>query len=403
MADWVWYLGAGALGVGGLWLFWWAWWGDRARGRARCGRCWYSMDALMGGDAALPVCPECGWRGKRRDAYLRARRRRVWACLAVLIAVGAGVCGVTPKIRRDGVWSIAPDALVKKVATSGLRPSNSFVEEMVKRFGGAEWLNGSLAQSVYRENRWLQLTRAKWVKGVPLRARVESSYSSSGVFSGLNYHCAESNWGLSNSADPWNVQSHENWWDPGCVALLARPIDAKSCAFGVEVSVASGGRPEHRENFASRVELVDSLDQVMSPVRSEATLVRQALNPSIFVLPSTSNLAMAVSDLPDALLGRSAVLGLRADLQIRGRVVASARWYQESVGRSMTGRPVLVRFGDYESTRANNGPMTCTLDELLADGCVVRFSTDEEMALAALECEKYWRGSFEVPLRELVK
>ena len=207
-----------------------------------------------------------------------------------------------------------------------------------------------------------------------------------------------------NGADPAHRQSHENWWESGTWVVNRNPQGQSAVSVGVTTDfLRLCGNTPIVADFHADVPLVDSLDEVMKPVTAASGAVRDAIQPSVFVLPTTSNLAMSVRDTPAGALEDGTVVALRADLVLGGRVIASARWFQVAGASSIVGRPVLMRFGDFESTWQNNGPMTSTLEELIAQGCVVRFSTDEEMALAAFGYDKYWRGSFEVPLKELVK
>lgn len=93
-------VGAGAiLALAGLTLLGRSLFSDRARGRRRCSRCWYSMDGLAG-----LRCPECGRvaRSERRLHRTRRRwRRAVFAAgiVALGLALAAG-----PVVRRHG-WS----------------------------------------------------------------------------------------------------------------------------------------------------------------------------------------------------------------------------------------------------------------------------------------------------------
>ncbi|MFT3686978.1 MAG: hypothetical protein QM783_19005 [Phycisphaerales bacterium] len=393
MGDWVWYLGAGVLGVGGAWLFLWAWWGDRARGRARCGRCWYSLGALMNGGGALPVCPECGWRGKRRGSYFKSRRRRVLAALAVTAILSAAVLAATPRVRREG-WGLAPDWLVLGYARAGFTPSGGYSDELVARCLASDRLS-AWAPIIYRSNKRVRLSRDVWVKGYPLRVTYQSTYAS-GTNGRLSFGPVSP--GTADSASPTTNQSHENWWSP---LWAVQPRESASGdAYLLEVRPYSFGAGR---TFQFEVPLKNSLDEVMKPVALERQGVLGALKPSVFVLPTTRNLALSVSDVTDAEIGAGAAFGMKVEVVRKGEVIARGRWYQSATTARMAGRPVLVRFGLDYLKGSQNGPMTCTLDELLADECVVRFSTDEEMALSALECDKYWRGSFEVPLKELVK
>jgi hypothetical protein len=47
--PWVAWVLAGLLLVGGGWLFAWALFWDRSRGRRRCPKCWYDLRGTQGG------------------------------------------------------------------------------------------------------------------------------------------------------------------------------------------------------------------------------------------------------------------------------------------------------------------------------------------------------------------
>jgi uncharacterized paraquat-inducible protein A len=75
-------IAASILGLVALGAVAWGLWGDRARGRARCPSCWYSLEG------AGPTCPECGTRSEGRERH-RARRRWWMVTLGAMMACGA--------------------------------------------------------------------------------------------------------------------------------------------------------------------------------------------------------------------------------------------------------------------------------------------------------------------------
>ncbi|MBY0309379.1 MAG: hypothetical protein K2Q09_11605, partial [Phycisphaerales bacterium] len=350
-----------------------------------------------------PAGPECGWRGKRRRAYLRSRRRWVWAGVAVAAAVAGAACGVTPKARRDGVWSVAPTWAMWAVVRTGSVPGGGFARELAVRAGAGESLRAA-AERVYGWVPSVRLTRERGVRGVPLRAGHRSVMGHGLVSDGLRF--SPTVYGV-NDADVTSVQSHENWWTVGKWILMPAPgsgDDVLVARLHCESPVAVSG--ERWAEFVVRVPLAASIDDVMKPVEVPGADVLAALNFRVFVLPTTRNLALSVGEVSEGDIGDGTALGVKVDItRASGEIVARGRWYQAPGpgGNAMGGRPVLLRFVSYGPGTSVNGPMTYTLDELLAAGCTARFSTDEEMALAAPGCDAYWRGNFEVPLKDLVK
>lgn len=101
LTAWLWWSGGAMLGLLGLWLLYWSLIKDRAKGRRRCPKCWYDMSATEG-----LRCSECGYAAKREKKLFKTRRRWRWAFIALLISFIS--CGIvlTPKIQRDGWYSV---------------------------------------------------------------------------------------------------------------------------------------------------------------------------------------------------------------------------------------------------------------------------------------------------------
>ncbi|MEO0483248.1 MAG: hypothetical protein AAF138_06450 [Planctomycetota bacterium] len=116
MAPFWWHIAGYVLGVLGLLaLAWWAW-GDRARGRRRCRKCWYSMtDAVADRDGRY-VCPECGKVAKSERALLRTRRRKRWIATALAMWLVGYAAWTTPRAYEHG-W---PGAVPTTVMVLGL-------------------------------------------------------------------------------------------------------------------------------------------------------------------------------------------------------------------------------------------------------------------------------------------
>lgn len=80
---------------------------DRARGRPRCPRCWYSLAGLD-----EPACPECGHTPRLPESLYRTRRH--WArALAGLALIAAGAAThAAPIVHRGGWYALAPTSLL---------------------------------------------------------------------------------------------------------------------------------------------------------------------------------------------------------------------------------------------------------------------------------------------------
>lgn len=108
MTPWVmWSVGvlafASGLGVVARSLFW-----DRARGRRRCPKCWYSMEGLAAGSDTA-TCPECGLSVKRASSLLRTRRHWRVAAVGVIVMVLSVAVVSVPFVRAKHWYDISPD------------------------------------------------------------------------------------------------------------------------------------------------------------------------------------------------------------------------------------------------------------------------------------------------------
>lgn len=120
------WLVVGLFGSLGAALLVWAMFGDRARSRRRCGRCWYDMGGVEG-----LTCPECG-RTAKAERWLRRTRRRWGLAALALVVLGVGSAPIAaPWVDRGGwvpwtpTWALrlaaplldeASDAYMGKVA-----------------------------------------------------------------------------------------------------------------------------------------------------------------------------------------------------------------------------------------------------------------------------------------------
>ncbi len=333
--------------------------------------------------------------GKRRGQFYKPRRR--WGCvvLAVLVALGGLASGLTPKGRRDGVWSVTPTWVMWTILATPYR-SGVFEDELADRITGSVSADGAVSRLYAREPR-LRLTRDEWVRGVPLRC---SSYA---AFGGA----AKGGGGLTlvparlskNDADlSFFPKSHENWWQPSKVLVDEQTVLPGG---GVDLMWTAPSRKSWSLlKGLGRVRFAESIDEVMRPVEVSGEEFLSRLSPRIFVLPTTDRLALSIKDSFSA--HAEEAVGCRVELRVGGVVVARGRWYQ-SKEEPLSARPVHVQLLTASGTPLENADAPLLVNRYLAAGATARFSTDIEMALCPFECVRYWKVNFEVPLRELVK
>lgn len=137
MAAWIGVAGLVAALVGAV-VAAWGLAGDRARGRRRCGRCWYDMGAVVG-----LKCPECGRDAKGERDLRRTRRRWRWVIVGVLLVGGAAEAvrrGKTPVVQqlptRVVAWFLprAEDEAGRASGSNGPPAMDWASEEMRRRF-----------------------------------------------------------------------------------------------------------------------------------------------------------------------------------------------------------------------------------------------------------------------------
>lgn len=105
------YLGTAiGLASAAMGLFGWAMLWDRSRGRKRCPKCWYPMDAAP--LAEQPRCPECGRVIKHARQFYRTRRRWNWAGASSVLLLIAVILAIQPKVQPFGWGSMTPKTIL---------------------------------------------------------------------------------------------------------------------------------------------------------------------------------------------------------------------------------------------------------------------------------------------------
>ena len=115
--------------VAGVGVTWWAIFGDKARGRRRCPRCWHDLSGTPG-----RTCGECGHRAPGEDDLFSTRRR--WPIALASLAFILFVAGWVRLTVLDGRWSsYVPDAALGVIvaATPGESLPTWALQEVASR------------------------------------------------------------------------------------------------------------------------------------------------------------------------------------------------------------------------------------------------------------------------------
>ncbi|MFM8732248.1 MAG: hypothetical protein ACKOGJ_07000, partial [Phycisphaerales bacterium] len=95
----------------GIGVTWWALFGDKARGRRRCPRCWHDLSGTTG-----RTCGECGFEAHDEPELFATRRR--WPIAVASVAFILAVAGWVRLTVLDGRWSsYVPDAVLGVVVS----------------------------------------------------------------------------------------------------------------------------------------------------------------------------------------------------------------------------------------------------------------------------------------------
>jgi hypothetical protein len=393
-----------ACGVLAIALLFHTLWTGRSRGRARCPRCWYDLSALNTETLPQP-CSECG-RTITHTRQLHRLRWRRWTLAPVALLVLAGAyLAVLPAARAGGWMSLAPSWALRawlRAAphNAGESATNELIDRLLGRAMTEDEARASIEIIVPRVVRF----RPRWPKNhlvafscdrFTLR-RSERDDNPPVVLSMVDVGQNQFNF----SPQPM-FASAERFWIESTVHLASPVrIGEKDC---ILIEVHYGRWPPHvfvrlpsPHTVYLPIQLVDSIDEVITPVQSPEidALVRTHLAPRFFRSNHSERAGVQFRGWkrPDAIADLA--LGIRVELIHNGKVLATARG-RDDENAANTLLPLPVEF--ITSDR--------TIRDLLAASesdaaWVVRVRADPEMALHDLKRAKYWAGSFDMTLAE---
>jgi hypothetical protein len=114
--------------IAGTMVLFWGLAADRARGRARCPRCWYDMSGASG-----LVCPECGRDAKRPTRLLRTRRHWRLAMLGLVLLLLGSARFAETWIRRGQWWNHIPTRALIYAIPWAKTANSRYIDEFQSR------------------------------------------------------------------------------------------------------------------------------------------------------------------------------------------------------------------------------------------------------------------------------
>lgn len=228
---------------------------DPAKGRRRCGRCWYDMSATPG-----LVCPECGREAKSEALLLGTRPSRGWVSAGIAVMLAAGAIQRVASVKMYGWRGWIP--LTAIIASFELLPTKVLEE-------GSRRPYDSLDRRLGTAWKWQQ----RWFES---RVRtVQATEPSLGVVYGLEMMRGQSEW-------------HQ--FPGACAAVCAglaseRPAE-RSQASELCMRLVSGNRGPFRPRATLAAQVRAHETSVLSAVGDADRAVRDAAYELIWLSPS---------------------------------------------------------------------------------------------------------------------
>ncbi len=156
---WLWWGLGSIVFLGCLGVVWWGLFGDRARGRRRCPRCWYDLAHTSG-----LTCSECGHVIENEKQLFRTRRRLIPVLIAAVVAA-AGASYTIEFAQQQGWARMLPTrAMVMALPVVGPLHGD-LINELHRRVGMRKLSDRqlrSLMQRCLRGDIWARPVTERW-------------------------------------------------------------------------------------------------------------------------------------------------------------------------------------------------------------------------------------------------
>jgi hypothetical protein len=439
---------------------------DRAKGRARCKRCWYALvgSPSPGGNSTttptLPItCPECGLVLTRATQLFATRPLRWLVWLGAVLLTVASLAGGARLSRKPDAWRAMPGGVLfgafGALAASGLAPS-ALLSEATRRVLIDPVSPGELARFARMTSIGAQASVPRAiVAGLPWPTK-ETACAGVELIEAQPFSAFQpvlflqraiepaASLGLGPSMPPTGESSAlwsrppVKWHAPPSRSSIdqgSQPVTLTLLTHREALSVALE-KPAPPRRWTIRLPVLRSIDDLMRPAQfwpvappapdaqaaahapaRPTTPLLDALKLRLIHHPTANAYALLVGGLDgtgpgDAKLRRELAMGLRLDVLAGDRVIATARWAQQSI---KPGEMVLAEPTDEAAlVEAMNNTLISTLRRdpgATTDAqpspdwprYTIRLTNDDQLAQLAFEARKRWVGVESAPLSKILR
>lgn len=393
----------------------WGLFRDRARGRWRCSRCWYSMDGAPRTERGF-VCPECGRAHADEKRMLRTRRRWKWVLAGVALLAASWVTRHWVAIS-SGAWPTAiPNQVLLWIAPARHAPAGintngqsplivptptsllglTFFERLTQETwerladgrlsgsGSAHFVNRVMSNSpYYTPIRWVWMPR-RWFIGHPIPISFEPSTAAINV--NLSQICPQGQepqkLGFAARQEPyrWTI-------DPSSIT---------NSAVTLELDLILNDRVLLTKPQRVRAPQLVELEQLLPPWDGDASNLPAALDPRLVLGQNGPELRIADRANTPAWDSLDCIVAFTFEILLDDRVLATG-----SCG-SQIGRAVMKNWREPRLHWADHGPADA---QAAPDRLELHIRGDRAAAAAELLADplstddpRVWLGSVRVPL-----